>query len=122
MVHLYCLHTLGFPYVQSAMFIPLIMRSMRPVKQSVSKVYHLRAFKNAGILPRIAAHEVPVSTYNGDSSQSTLHVGQTSSLPDKGPADNVSRKTERFDRSLLPRLNHTMAKFTLDGKVAAVTG
>ena len=74
------------------------------------------------MLPRTAAHEVLVTTNSGNSSRSTLHVRQTSSLPSKGTADNVTRKAERFDKSVLSRLNHTMAKFTLDGRVAIVTG
>ena len=117
MVHLSCLQIMNFPLMQSATLISRIM-----VKQSVPRVHYLRGCKTASILPRVAAHEVPVSTYNGNSSQSTLYVGRTSSLPSKSLADNMTRKAERFDRSVLPKLNHTMAKFTLNGKIAVVTG
>ena len=103
-----------------------LVRSARLVKQKLPSIYtpkiYLRGFSNATVLAKIAADKVPVSTYNGNRERSTLHVDQGQSPQVVVPSDDMTRKAMRFDRSLLPRLNHTMAQFTLVGKVAVVTG
>ena len=55
-----------------------------------------------------------------DAQRTTLHVNENQQASPE-PKD-VSRKTVPFDRSLLSKLTPTMRSFTLDGKVAVVTG
>lgn len=70
----------------------------------------------------IADDEVPFSTHDGSLDRSTLHVNQRQSSPGVVTPSDITRTAEMFDKSILPRLNQTMRKFTLDGKVAVVTG
>ena len=74
-------------------------------------------------MPRkIADHEVPFSTHDGSFDRSTLHVNQRQSSSGVITASDIARKAEMFDKTILPKLNQTMKKFTLNGKVAVVTG
>ena len=102
------------------------MLSTRSVKHLVTKNVKSQAFfrcvSNTKVLRKVADDEVPFSTHDGSFDRSTLHVNQRQSSPAVATASDIARKAEMFDKSVLPRLNQTMRKFTLDGKVAVVTG
>ena len=102
------------------------MLSTRSVKQLspklVKKQAFFRCFSDTKAPRKVADGEVPFSTHDGSFDRSTLHVNQRQSSPGVVSASDVARKAEMFDKSILPRLNQTMRKFTLDGKVAVVTG
>lgn len=73
---------------------------------------------------------IPVTSYTEESHRlggkkdghrTTLHI--VDQKPKSPPTvENVSRKAVPFDRSVLDKLTPTMRSFTLDGKVAVVTG
>ena len=81
-----------------------------------------RNFSTATYLRKTAADHVPVTTYDGNPGRTMLQVDQSQPSLGAGPIEDLTRKAEKFDRNILPKLNHTMIKFTLDGKVALVTG
>ena len=103
--------------------IPPVMLSTRFVKHLSPQKHQafFRCFSNAKVL-RKSDDEVPFTTHDGSFDRSTLHVNQRPSSPGVVIAGDITRKAEMFDKSILPRLNQTMRKFTLDGKVAIVTG
>ena len=65
--------------------------------------------------------KVPVVTHNGKARRTTLDVDRSHPIVESQAVDE-SRKAQAFDRSILSKLNPTMRSFTLDGKVAVVTG
>ena len=72
---------------------------------------------------------VPVATYSekGQTStkhaqRSTLHVDKAQRQPPPTDAKDVTRNAVPFDRNILSKMTPTMKSFTLDGKVAVVTG
>ena len=100
------------------------MLSTRFVKHLSPKKHQafFRCFSNAKVLGKSDDDEVPFTTHDGSFDRSTLHVNQRPSSPGVDIAGDITRKAGMFDKSILPRLNQTMRKFTLDGKVAIVTG
>ena len=52
----------------------------------------------------------------------TLIVDQSQPLPQPVPGGDVDRKAVAFDHSIVGKMTPTMKRFTLDGKVAVVTG
>lgn len=67
--------------------------------------------------------EVPVTTFSKEDKSKTILKVNTSGQPSRhGQADELNRKAERFDNKVVDRLTPTMRDFTLEGKVAVVTG
>ena len=62
------------------------------------------------------------SIRGGDGEQSTLQMDRSQDSQGLPCMVDISRKAEKFDTSLLPKLNSAMRKFTLTGKVAVITG
>lgn len=82
-----------------------------------------RAIATSCVYRRPPQKEVPVTTYSeNDKSKTTLKVNTNGQSSRHGQADELDRKAERFDNSLVGRLTPTMRNFTLEGKVALVTG
>ena len=71
------------------------------------------------------ARQIPVTTYAKDKSN-----GAQTSIPVKDglvgavsiSKNNESRQAVAFDKGVMPKLTPTMKMFTLEGKVALVTG
>lgn len=104
-----------------AMTRPIRLLRDLPIK-TYGSLTRIQCFSNMTSLRRIAEEKVPVTTYDGGSERATIHVDQSQPSQVLATASHLSRKAERFDRGILPSLNHTMRKFTLDGKVAVITG
>ena len=82
-----------------------------------------RAIATSCVYRRPPQKEVPVTTYSeNDKSKTTLKVNIDGQSSKHGQADDLNRKAERFDNGLVDRLTPTMRNFTLEGKVALVTG
>lgn len=72
---------------------------------------------------KISEEEVPVVQYSSDSGgphHTILKVDQAK--PVTTPILDVAKKAFALERGIIKKLSPTMAKFTLDGKVALVTG
>ena len=69
---------------------------------------------------------MPVATYAKGQKPGTEHTTITVDQPKTSQAPSLSehgdRKAVAFDKSLMSRLTPTMKSFTLEGKVAVVTG
>ena len=79
--------------------------------------------------PRVWANnknKVPVATYaNHDREQvqrTVLAVNETKSCSKATPAEDVSRTALPFNKTLMHKVTPTIRSFTLEGKVALVTG
>ena len=75
---------------------------------------------------KVAAQEVPVSTYSGDQALSSgethiLTVDQTSA-PITTPIMDVAKQAFALDKSIAAKLPPTLKKFVLHEKVAVITG
>lgn len=76
--------------------------------------------------------EVPVASYtqptntgaggNAAAERTTLKVDGSQSAATTVASEDVGRKAVAFDRGLVAKMTPTMARFTLQGKVAVVTG
>lgn len=73
--------------------------------------------------------EVPVASYTkpetsgpNAAERSTLIVDESRPSPKPVPGGDVDRKAVAFEKSIIGKLTPTMKRFTLDGKVAVVTG
>lgn len=89
----------------------------------------LRGLSASSFLNSKNKKEVPVASYT-DSKKSgtdaaermTLTVDESRASPTPVSGGDVSRKAVAFDRSVFPKMTPTMKGFTLQGKVAVVTG
>ena len=75
------------------------------------------------------AKQVPVASYakspkSGTSAaeRTTLTVDESQVSPTPVLGGDVSRKAMAFDSSIVRKMTPTMKRFTLEGKVAVVTG
>ena len=73
--------------------------------------------------------EVPVASYTRSkqsganaAERTTLTVDESQHTPTPVAGDDVGRKAVAFDRSIVSKMTPTMKRFTLEGKVAVVTG
>ena len=71
--------------------------------------------------------DVPVASYTEKSQSSTEDAHRTTLHVEKAPepsteTKDVSRRAVPFDKGVLSKLSPTLKKFTLDNKVAVVTG
>ena len=73
--------------------------------------------------------EVPVATYAGDRGSDTnqaqrtvLNVDISQPMAWAVTGQDAGRKAVAFDKRTAPKMTPTMRSFTLDGKVAVVTG
>ena len=72
---------------------------------------------------KIAEAEVPVVEYSsgsGEAHHTILKVDQTK--PVSSPIVDVAKKAYALESGLISKLSPTLAKFTLHGKVALITG
>ena len=65
---------------------------------------------------------VPVVTHDGATKRTTVKVDRSQPAINTSPASDEARDAKPFDRSILPKLTPTMKNFTLEGKVAVITG
>ena len=82
---------------------------------------HLRTVSTAPLLWTDLPDRVPVVTIDGKARKPTLDVDRSHPIAESKAVDE-SRKARPFDRSILSKMSTTMRSFTLDGKVAIVTG
>ncbi len=87
----------------------------------------VRSIASSHITKSAEENTIPVTAYTKESQKSredaqrtTLHVDRDQQVPVE--VKNVSRKAVPFDRTILSKLTPTMRSFTLEGKVAVVTG
>lgn len=67
--------------------------------------------------------EVPVVQYSkGERTQEEIHVTQGGSGPVSSPVADVEKTAIPLSSKILPQLTPTLARFTLVGKVAVITG
>lgn len=73
--------------------------------------------------------EVPVATYVKDNKtssnapeRSTISVDKSKALPRAVSTVDAGRNAVAFDRSVIGKMTPTMRSFTLEGKVAIITG
>ena len=72
---------------------------------------------------KIAEHEVPVSTYaDNEAQQTVLHVNQAKTIDTTTPMLDVAKQACALEKGIVAKLSPTLKKFTLEGKVALVTG
>ena len=72
---------------------------------------------------KIAEHEIPVVEYSsgsGEAHHTILKIDQTK--PVSSPIVDVAKRAYALESSLVSKLSPTLAKFTLHGKVALITG
>ena len=72
---------------------------------------------------KIAEAEVPVVEYSsgsGEAHHTILKIDQTK--PVSSPIVDVAKKAYALESSVISKLSPTLAKFTLHGKVALITG
>lgn len=104
-------------------FSPFVSRTpafVRGFKDVAQKKFEAAAQRDTEV---ISAEKVPVITYkDGERQHAEIAVENPRSEPVNPQIADVRKTASALDHSLLERLTPTMAKFTLPGKVAVVTG
>lgn len=70
----------------------------------------------------MATYTKPSTSGANAAERTTLSVDQSQSPSTQVSSEDVNRKAVAFDRSVVPKMTPTMKRFTLEGKVAVVTG
>ena len=74
---------------------------------------------------KIAENEVPVVTYTDGSNQpehTIIKVDQSKPVDNASVMTDIAKKAFALEKEVALKLSPTLKKFTLDGKVALVTG
>lgn len=82
---------------------------------------HSRGLCTSQWLRQTKQDKVPVVTHDGKTSRTTLHVDRSHPVVESRTSDE-GREAQPFDKGVLSRLTPTMRSFSLDGKIAVVTG
>ena len=100
----------------------VLLKSIAPTGRCTT-LFSRRAIATSCVYRRPLQKEVPVTTFSEtDKSKTTLKVNIKGGSSEYGQPKELNRKAERFDHRLIARLTPTMRNFTLEGKVALVTG
>ena len=94
---------------------------------SPPKLY--RGFSASKFLKSRGNTEVPVASYTkskksgtGTAERTTLKVDGSKPATTPVSSEDVDREAVAFNKSIVPKMTPTMKRFTLEGKVAVVTG
>ena len=83
-----------------------------------------RGFATLRNLKTLDTNQVPVATYSKGkgAERTTLPLDKLQTASAAIPSHDDGREAIALDRSVLPRLTPTLKSFTLEGKVAVITG
>lgn len=85
-----------------------------------------RHFQTPSALRAKDIKEIPVASYAKDqkpgTERTTISVDQSKAALNGPSSEDVGRKAVAFDSSIVSKMTPTVRSFTLEGKVAVVTG